>query len=163
MTKVLKGITRSMAPAGLKSALSFEAVRSASRERVQQRLPPGLRAADGGSVGGGAGRGCLKRHDQCRRYNSCKKLLVKLGLLGSPGAVPRQHPNSQCLLVNPGPRFPERSVSWKTPEETMSSLCWLCSESIHCESLLSMFEHVQRVLVLKCDDFHVRTKRTRSP
>ena len=29
-----------MAPSGLKKALSFEAVRLASQERVQQRLPP---------------------------------------------------------------------------------------------------------------------------
>ena len=73
---MLYGIARSMAPAGLKKALSFEAVRLASQERVQQRLYPGLccedqlfkdfaqdrfpqrlvepRAADGGSVGGRA-------------------------------------------------------------------------------------------------------------
>ena len=46
LTKVLNGIARSMAPAGLKKALSFEAVRLASQERVQQRLPPGLRCGD---------------------------------------------------------------------------------------------------------------------
>ena len=40
-----------MAPTGLKKVLSVEAVRSASRERLQQRLLPELRAADGGSVG----------------------------------------------------------------------------------------------------------------
>ena len=33
-----------------KKALSYEAVRLASQERVQQRLPQGLRAVDGGSV-----------------------------------------------------------------------------------------------------------------
>ena len=52
LTQVLKGIARSRAPSGLKKALSFEAVRLASKERVQQRLLLGLRAADGGSVEG---------------------------------------------------------------------------------------------------------------
>ena len=52
--QVLNGIAGSMAPASLKKASSFEAVRLASQERVQQRLRPGLRAADGGSVGGSA-------------------------------------------------------------------------------------------------------------
>ena len=54
LTQVLNGIARSMAPAGLRKDLSFEAVMLASRERVQQRFPPRLRAADGGSVGGSA-------------------------------------------------------------------------------------------------------------
>ena len=40
---------REVFAAGLKKG-SFEAMRLASRERVQQRLPPGLRAADGGST-----------------------------------------------------------------------------------------------------------------
>ena len=40
LTQVLNGIARSMAAAGLKKALSFEAVRLASHERVQQRLLP---------------------------------------------------------------------------------------------------------------------------
>ena len=54
LNQVLNGIARSMAPAGLRKALSFEAMRLASQERVELRLPPGLRAADGGSVGGSA-------------------------------------------------------------------------------------------------------------
>ena len=53
-TQALNGIARSMAPAGLKKALSFEAVTLASQERVQQRPPLRPRAADGGSVGGSA-------------------------------------------------------------------------------------------------------------
>ena len=51
LTQVLNGIARSMAP-GLKKALSFQAVRLASKERVQQRSPLRLRAVDGGSVEG---------------------------------------------------------------------------------------------------------------
>ena len=39
VTQVLNGIARSVAPTGLEKALSFEAVRLASQERVQQRLP----------------------------------------------------------------------------------------------------------------------------
>ena len=54
ITQVLHGIARSMAPTGLKKALSFEVASLASQERVQQRLPLGLRAADGGSVVGSA-------------------------------------------------------------------------------------------------------------
>ena len=46
LTHVLNGIARSMAPAGLKKELSLEAVRLASQERVQQRLPPRLRCWD---------------------------------------------------------------------------------------------------------------------
>ena len=61
LIQVLNGIARSMAPAGLTEALSFEAVRLASRERVQQRLPPGLRDADGGSVVGGRQPGIARR------------------------------------------------------------------------------------------------------
>ena len=53
-TQVSNGIARCMALSGLKKALSLEAVRLASKERVQQRLPLGLRAADGGSVEGSA-------------------------------------------------------------------------------------------------------------
>ena len=33
---------------------------------------------------------------------------MKIGLWRPPSAVPRQHPNSQCLLVKPGPCGPER-------------------------------------------------------
>ena len=62
-------IARCMAPSGLKKALSFEAVRLATQERVQQRPPPERRfgegpnlaahrgpdcAGDGGAVGGSA-------------------------------------------------------------------------------------------------------------
>ena len=64
----------------LKKALSFEAVRLASQERVQQRLPQGLRAADGGSVEGSDEDRVTKRNPaaNCRadrrscRCNGCE-------------------------------------------------------------------------------------------
>ena len=37
-----------------------------------------------------------------------QKLSVKLGLLGSPSTVSRLQPCSQCLVVKPGSRGPER-------------------------------------------------------
>ena len=40
LTQVLNGITRSMTRSGLKKALSFEAVRLALQEAVQQRPRP---------------------------------------------------------------------------------------------------------------------------
>ena len=42
------------------------------------------------------------------RMQQLRKLLVKLGRLGSPSMVSRQHPLSQCPLVKPGPRGPEQ-------------------------------------------------------
>ena len=106
-TQVLNGIAGSMA-AGLKKALSFEDVRLASQERVQQRLLPGLRcgdqvfkdfsqdrvqqrlveprATDGGSVGGsaedGVSSGIQRRTAEqivdLRGYRSAQDLVVFL-------------------------------------------------------------------------------------
>ena len=65
-----------------KKALSFEAVRLASQERVQQRLQ-GLRAADGGSVEGSAeDSGELSSRSSVSSLQGLRKLLVKLGFFG---------------------------------------------------------------------------------
>ena len=53
-------------------------------------------------------QGRSRRHYHRRRFNSCKSCFIKLSLLGSQCTVSRQHPNSQCHLVKPGPRGPER-------------------------------------------------------
>ena len=75
LTHVLNGIARSMAPTDLKKALSFEALRLASQERVQQRLPQELRAADGGSIEGSA-EDCVSRGIQQRTVEQILGLLV---------------------------------------------------------------------------------------
>ena len=95
-----------MAPTGLKKVLSFfEAVRLALQERVQQRLPLGLRAADGGSVDQVESSGelssrssttsprssCLLGPEQTTRpaptVQQSQGLLVKVGFGGSESEV----------------------------------------------------------------------------
>ena len=134
LTLVLNGIARSMAPTGLRKALSFEAVELASQERVQQRLPLGPRAAHGDSIKesdeDGVSSGIQRRTVEqivdylvkilCRllgpeqttrpapTVQQSQGLLVKFGLVGSHSTVPRQIQKSKGRVVKPGVRGSEQ-------------------------------------------------------
>ena len=114
LTQVLNGIARSMAPTSLKKVLSFEAVRLAFRERVQQRLPPGRRAVNGGSIGGSAEDGVSSDTTSAGDTTVAKDV----GEVRPPGIAERSASTVSVIAESSG----EAGLSWPRAMSTASAI-----------------------------------------